>query len=91
MSEALFAVMWLIYAFWLGHEVGLRRERKNALKRFAGAIEFEQSCIEIAKKHKRTRLYVGDETKVTSFSVWKVRDVGEFSVTIEEAKQEQPA
>lgn len=91
MSEALFAVMWLIYAFWLGHEVGLRRERKNALKRFAGAIEFEMACIEMAKKHKRTRLYAGDEMTITSRSVWKVRDVGEFSVTIEEAKQEQPA
>lgn len=91
MNETLFAVMWLIYAFWLGHEVGLRRERKNALKRFAGAIEFERVCIDMAKRRKRTRSYVGEGVTITSCAIWQVRDVGEFSVTIEEAKQEQPA
>lgn len=87
MTDALVAAMWLLYAGWIGHLIGHSRGFKAARKMFAGAIEFERSAVEMAQGLKLTRQYVGCGPDITRSVVWKVRDSGEFDVTIKEREE----
>lgn len=80
MSEALFTVMWLIYAFWLGHEVGLRRERKNA----ANLVGLAKCIIEQARVVKSSSRFTGEGPQITTSTSWAIHDLGKFKVTVEE-------
>lgn len=80
MNEALFTVMWLIYAFWAGHEVGLRRERKRA----AAAMNLAGCVVEQARNIKTSRRFTGHGPTITNATVWTIGGVGKFKVTLEE-------
>ena len=80
MNDALFAVMWLIYAFWLGHEVGLRRERKNA----ANLVGLAKCVIEQARGVKASRRFTGEGPQITTATTWAISEAGKFKVTVEE-------
>ncbi len=91
MSDIAFIGLAMFYSGWFGLAIGHSRGSKAARKELAGAIEFERSCIEMSQKLKRTRHYTGDGLAITTNTIWKVRDLGEFAVTIREVapKQEQ--
>lgn len=80
MSDVLFAVMWLIYSFWLGHEVGLRRERKQS----ESLTSLARCVIDQAKDIKQSRQFVGGGVTIQNKTFWSIGDVGKFAVTVEE-------
>lgn len=80
MNEAMFAVMWLIYAFWMGHEVGLRRERKRG----AAGMDLALCVVRQAMNIKTSRRFTGDGPAIRNETVWTIGDLGKFKITLEE-------
>ena len=80
MSDWLLIAMLAGYAFWFGHEVGLRRERKRA----AAAMNLAVSVVEQAKNLKTSRRFTGEGPTITNATVWTIGGVGKFKVTLEE-------
>lgn len=85
------AVCWLLtLGFWGGYGYRVWGERRAA--RAAAALEphpthaqFGTWFVEIARKLKTSRRFVGEGIAITNSSTWTVGGIGEFEVIVQEA------